>query len=91
MTETRVRGAGYWRALAEDNLDVWGEQDLDTLLLAAQEELGELTQAYLEAVEEGRDPAEVQAELDDLAPLMFQLDLAISREMGVAGAEARNR
>lgn len=74
-----------WGRAAADNIDTWGRQDLDTLLLATQEELGELCQAVLEASAEGGDPERIQAELDDLAALMFQLQWALNRE--VADAE----
>lgn len=74
------RGGGRWEILAadwpdqaEENVMKWGQQDLDTLLLAAQEELGELTQAHLEARAEGGDPARIKDELDDLGALLFQI------------------
>lgn len=70
-----------WLLQAEWNVEEWGQQDLDTLLLAAQEELGELCQAVLEARNEGGDPERIQAELDDLAPLLFQLQWAYNREV----------
>lgn len=66
-----------WSTRATENVEEWGQQDVETLLLAAQEELGELTQAVLEARAEGGDPARVQEELDDLAALMYQLQWAI--------------
>ena len=74
------REALYWRNVAEEwaeqageNIEKWGEQDLETLLLAAQEELGELTQATLEARAEDGDPDRIVSELNDLAALMFQI------------------
>ncbi len=58
--------------LAAENIDEWGYQDEETLLLALQEELGELTQAYLEARSEGAAPKRVDEELDDLGALLIQ-------------------
>lgn len=68
-----------WHQQACDNIDAWGQQDLETLLLATQEELGELTQATLEATHEDGDPETVRSELDDLAALVFQLQWALER------------
>lgn len=62
-----------WRKQALANIDEWGVQDRETLLLAAQEELGELTQAVLEATAEDGDPSRVREELDDLGGLLVQL------------------
>ena len=62
-----------WRRKAEENVQEWGWQSKPTLLLAATEELGELTQAYLESRDEGGDRARIQDELDDLAALLIQL------------------
>lgn len=64
---------GYWRDKAEENVNEWGLQDEETLLLAMQEELGEMTRAHLEAVHEDGDPARLAAELDDLGALCMQL------------------
>lgn len=64
---------GYWVDKAEGNVDEWGQQEIDTLLLAMQEEQGELAQAYLESEHEGGDAARIAAELDDLAALCIQL------------------
>lgn len=68
-----------WRQQAERNVDEWGEQRVETLLLDAQEELGELTQAHLEARAEGADPARRGEELDDLGALCVQLAWALNR------------
>jgi len=57
---------------ASENIDEWGYQDEATLLLAMQEELGELTQAHLEARAEGGGPRRVEEELDDLGALLLQ-------------------
>jgi NTP pyrophosphatase (non-canonical NTP hydrolase) len=62
-----------WRRKAEANVAEWGWQSKPTLLLAATEELGELTQAYLEGRDEGGDRMRMQAELDDLGALLLQL------------------
>lgn len=64
---------GMWEEMAEENVEEWGLQDVDTLLLAMQEELGELTQGYLEAEHENGDPDRVGRELDDLVALCIQL------------------
>lgn len=58
---------------AKSNVDNWGMQDLDTLLLATQEELGELTQAYLEEQYEGGEKARIENELIDLMALCMQM------------------
>lgn len=63
----------YWRKKATENVDEWGLQDIETLLLAMQEEQGELAQAYLEAEHEEGELARVSDELDDLAALCIQL------------------
>lgn len=65
--------AKQWAKRAGENVDKWGEQDLETLLLAAQEELGELTQAVLEARAENGDPERIVEEIVDLAALLFQI------------------
>lgn len=62
-----------WTKKARKNIETWGLQDEETLLLAVQEELGELTQAHLEAAHEAGDPDRVDAELDDLGALLVQL------------------
>ncbi|WP_440769910.1 hypothetical protein [Natronorubrum sp. DTA28] len=62
-----------WMDKASANIEKWGLQDEETLLLAIQEELGELTQAHLEARDEGGDPGRVDEELDDLGALLLQL------------------
>ena len=61
-----------WEDTATKNVDIWGRQDMDTLLLAMQEELGELTRAYLQWTHEDGEPRPVADELHDLAPLLFQ-------------------
>ena len=65
--------AAAWADQAATNVEQWGEQSFETLLLATQEELGELAQAHLEARDESADRDRIADELDDLAALMFQL------------------
>jgi len=62
----------WWEA-ASRNVERWGLQDVETLLLAMQEEQGELAQAYLEATHEDGDADRVSEELEDLGALCFQL------------------
>jgi NTP pyrophosphatase (non-canonical NTP hydrolase) len=61
-----------WMGKADENIEEWGLQDERTLLLAMQEELGELTQAVLEASAEGGEAARIDEELDDLGALLLQ-------------------
>jgi len=61
-----------WMGKASENIEKWGLQDEETLLLAIQEELGELSQAHLEARDEGGDPERIDEELDDLGALLLQ-------------------
>lgn len=68
-----------WKQGARENVERWGKQGIETVLLATQEELGELSQAVLEARDEDGDPERIRAELDDLAALMFQLQWEIDR------------
>lgn len=65
---------------ADENIEEWGLQDERTLLLAMQEELGELTQAVLEADEEDGDPDRIDEELSDLGALLMQMEA--TRELG---------
>lgn len=67
-----------WWEKASDNVEEWGQQDVPTLLLAMQEELGELTQAHLEANAEDGDPERIGEELADLGALCFQLQWALN-------------
>lgn len=66
-----------WTEQAFANLDEWGLQDRETILLAAQEELGELTQAVLECRYEDGDPERISEELADLGAVLIQLELAV--------------
>jgi NTP pyrophosphatase (non-canonical NTP hydrolase) len=61
-----------WQQQARQNVKEWGLQDRETLLLAMQEELGELTQATLEAEYEAGDYQDQFDELRDLAALLLQ-------------------
>jgi len=58
---------------ADHNLARWGKQDVPTLIMAMVEELGEISQAHLQAIAEGGDPWRVIDEALDLAPLCVQL------------------
>jgi len=69
----------YWCEIAEGNVEEWGLQDVETLLLAMQEEQGELAQAHLEAKHEDGDAARIASELDDLAALCIQLRWRLER------------
>lgn len=61
-----------WYERADENLDHWGIQNPAVVLLAMQEELGELTRAYLEATYENGNPADAREELHDLGALLYQ-------------------
>jgi hypothetical protein len=61
-----------WAVKADQNVEEWGVQAERTLLLAMQEELGELTQAVLEADSEGGDESRIHDELEDLGALLVQ-------------------
>ena len=69
-----------WHHKASENVAEWGLQDTETLLLAMQEELGELTQAHLESVHEDGDPERVAEEMADLGALLFQLHMRLARD-----------
>lgn len=77
---TAEKEAEYWIDKAEENIDEWGVQDIDTLLLAMQEEMGELTQAYLEYSAEDGDGERIPKELADLGALCFQLSWRLEQE-----------
>jgi NTP pyrophosphatase (non-canonical NTP hydrolase) len=66
-----------WERKAEENVEEWGQQNIETLLLAIQEELGELTQATLEYRAEDGVYAPLFEELDDMGALLIQLHGAI--------------
>jgi plasmid stabilization system protein ParE len=67
-----------WRSRANDNIAEWGIQDPAVVLLAIQEELGELTRAYLEATYEDGDRDRPREELSDLGALLYQLHWALT-------------
>ena len=67
-----------WKNKSTENVKKWGIQDLKDLSLASMEELGELTQAILQYFHESGKFDRIQEELDDLIPLMFQIQLRIN-------------
>lgn len=67
-----------WNEKAEKNMDKWGIQDPVVILLAIQEELGELTQAYLEATYENGEKERVREEMHDLGALLYQLHYSLN-------------
>ena len=67
-----------WYEKANENIDEWGIQDPMVVLLAIQEELGELTQAYLEATYEDGDREQAREEMHDLGALLFQLHWSLT-------------
>lgn len=69
-----------WRAKANRNINKWGLQTFKELLLAMQEEMGELTKAYLEREYEDGDLSSIEDELDDLMALGYQLRFKIIEE-----------
>jgi len=68
-----------WHHRADQNVDEWGLQDVETILLAMQEEMGELTQAHLEATHEDGDADRVEEEMADLGALLLQLHMRLKR------------
>lgn len=67
----------------QKNIEKWGLQSRETILLAMQEELGELTQAFLEGRTKGVDDLSLQYdELVDLAALMLAYNEVILAEYG---------
>lgn len=62
-----------WQGKARENVDEWGLQDRETLLLAMMEELGELTQAVLEHEHESGEYQRLYDETADLAALVIQM------------------
>ena len=57
---------------ATRNVDKWGEQDRDKLVLVCIEELGELAQAHLQHLDEGGELQRVIEEAVDLGAVGFQ-------------------
>lgn len=74
-----------WYDKADENVDEWGIQHPRTVLLAMQEELGELTQAYLEASAEGGDPSAWRDEMNDLGALLIQLHWSMTEHPNALG------
>lgn len=66
-----------WREQHNKNIEKWNIQDPRTLLLAIQEELGELTQSVLEYEVEGGRYREIEDEAVDLAALMYGFHLSM--------------
>lgn len=64
---------------ATKNTEKWGVQDVPDLILAMLEELGEISQAHLQAEHEGGDPGRIYEEAKDLGALCLQLG-ALLRE-----------
>ena len=79
----RGRSTGFIRA--EHNLDKWGLQDPDTLILAMTEELGELAQAQLQSRADRSQRPRVREECVDLMALCLQLYLRESVDAGNDG------
>lgn len=79
-TDRTRHGVQRWHKKADENTEEWGLQEIETLLLAMQEELGELTQAHLEATHEDGSSRRVSDELDDLGALCVQLDRRLAYE-----------
>jgi len=77
-----------WRRKAAENKEQWGDQSVETLLLATQEELGELSQALLEYRDEDGVYSPLFDELDDLGPLLIQLYWAINAHRIEGGEQA---
>ena len=73
MSKSQTKRTARWHGIAEANIEKWGLQDEETLLLAMQEELGELAQAHLEAKHEDGHELRIDEELDDLGALLIQL------------------
>jgi len=65
---------------AEKNIQKWGLQDVETLLLAIMEELGELSQAFLKFKYEGEKIERIEEELDDLGALIIQLKMRLEKD-----------
>lgn len=63
---------------ALNNISKWGLQDKSTLILAMTEELGELSQAYLQNKHENGKYERIGKELDDLMALGIQLRLVLN-------------
>lgn len=64
-----------WHAQASENVEKGRVQSEEALLLAMQEEMGGLTQAFLEAEHEDGEPERIDGELDNLGALLFQFHM----------------
>ena len=62
-----------WVSKACANAAKWGDQNINDLILAIVEEVGELSQAFLQHRYEDQPKERIWEELDDLAPLIIQL------------------
>ena len=58
---------------AEENIEKWGVQHLETLVLAIAEETGELAQALLQYRHEGGERQRILDETADLGALCCQI------------------
>jgi len=58
---------------ALENIDKWGFQDIETLLLALMEEVGEVSQAWLKYKHEHGALHRVIDEVRDTMPLLLQI------------------
>lgn len=85
MSDGKLRNEHWFDEInhqAATNINEWGEQEMETLLLAMQEELGELTQAYLEYDWEDGDAYRVPDELIDLMALGVQIHYKVTGAYG---------
>jgi len=64
-----------WRLKALENVEKWGLQDIESIMLATQEELGEFVQAYHEDTYENADGEP----LDEQQPLSECTDEKLDR------------
>jgi NTP pyrophosphatase (non-canonical NTP hydrolase) len=62
-----------FKSRSKKNIQKWGLQPLNTLLLCAMEEMGELTQAYLQYRHEDGELMKIHDELIDLGALLIQI------------------
>lgn len=69
-----------WKQKAEENVEKWGVQTFLELIAVMTEEMGEVTQAILEAQQEDGDPECIIEELDDMMAVGYQLQQRYERE-----------
>lgn len=79
--------ASHWLRKAKANQRKWGKQDLKTLCVVATEELGEISQAVLDAIHSDGDGSRIREEVDDLAAVCFQLQWAMDCHEGTGRAD----